>query len=190
MTVTRTSRVSERRECETRYSRRYTDIDASLAEDRRRRAARKAAKLESSRKAQYEIGRRRRDAKMALLLRLLTTVLEREPWDSARHKKVVDAWGECGRQVPEYLKEGGRTEPGMLVRTNVTRMARQLSDPTSKPPWKSHPEVTQTVEKVVTKLGATRRYGERFGPHRQQEGAVEPKKTDLATVETAHATPE
>lgn len=78
----------------------------------------------------------------------------------------------------------------MLVRTNVTRMARQLTDPTSKPPWKSHPEVTQTVEKVVAKLGATRRYGERFGPHRQQEGAVEPKKTDLATVETAHATPE
>lgn len=74
MTVTRTSRVSERRECETRYSHRYTDIDASLAEDRRRRAARKAAKLESSRKAQYAIGRQRRDAKMALLLRLLITV--------------------------------------------------------------------------------------------------------------------
>ncbi|CAM9525335.1 unnamed protein product, partial [Ectocarpus sp. 6 AP-2014] len=109
--------------------------------DKRRRAARKAKGLEASRKARAKMRRPRRDEKMALLLRLLDAVLEVEPWNLAHHTKVSEAWEECGRQVPGYLKEGTRTEPRLLVQQQVFRLGDQLIDPTAKTPWKSYQEV-------------------------------------------------
>ena len=74
MTVTGASRVSERGGDEKKCSRRYVDIDASLQEDKRRRAARKAYNLESSKKAHAKKSQPQRDAKMASCLRLLDAV--------------------------------------------------------------------------------------------------------------------
>ncbi|CAM9349489.1 unnamed protein product, partial [Ectocarpus sp. 13 AM-2016] len=109
--------------------------------DKRRRAARKARNLEASRKAQAKMRRPRRDEKLALLLRLLDAVLEVEPWNLALHTRVGDAWEECGRRVPGYLKEGVRTEPCLLVQQQVVRLGDQLIHPTAKTPWKSYPQV-------------------------------------------------
>ncbi|CAN0264339.1 unnamed protein product, partial [Scytosiphon promiscuus] len=113
-----------------------------LQEDKRRRAARKAYNLESSKKAHAKHRQPQRDAKMASCLRLLDAVLELEPWDTARHTRVGEAWEECGRRVPGYLKEcGGAGRPGSSVRSHVARMGRQLNDPTAKTTWKAYPEV-------------------------------------------------
>lgn len=59
-----------------------------------------------------------------LLSCLSDQVLEVEPWNSARHMKVGNAWEECGRHVPGYLQEGARTEPGQLVQQQVFRLVR------------------------------------------------------------------
>lgn len=91
-----------------------------------------------------------------------------EPWNLARHTKVGEAWEECGRRVPGYLKEGVRTEPRLLVQQQVFRLGDQQIDTTAKPPWRSYPEVKRRVEEVVAKLAATRRYRDRFGLHQQQ----------------------
>lgn len=123
------------------------------------------------------------------LSRLFDQVLELEPWDTARHTSVCEAWEECGRQAPGYLKEGERTEPGSSVRRIVLRTGRQLNDPAAKTTWKSYPEVMRRVEDVVAKMAATRRYRDKFGPH-QQHGAVESQKSTLMMSETAHASPE
>jgi len=115
---------------------------------------------------------------------LFDQVLELEPWDTTRHTSVGEAWEECGRRVPGFLKGCGG--PGWSVRRHIVRMGRQLNDPTAKTTWKTYPEVMRRVEDVVGKMAATRRYT--LGPQ-QQHGVVEPKKTDLATSETAHASP-
>lgn len=121
---------------------------------------------------------------------LFDQVLELEPWDTASHTRVGEAWEECGRRVPGYLKEcGGAGRPGSLVRGRVTRMGRQLNDPTAKTTWKAYPEVMRRVGDVVGKMAATRRYRDKFGPQ-QQHGVVEPRKSNLTTSETAHASPE
>lgn len=118
------------------------------------------------------------------LSRLFDQVLALEPWDTARHTRVREAWAECGRQAPGYLKEGGS-----LVQEHATRLARQVNDPTAKPSWKTYPEVKRKVEEVLAKLVATRQYRDEFGPH-QQQGAVEFKKSNLTAVETACVSPE
>ncbi|CAB1096905.1 unnamed protein product [Ectocarpus sp. CCAP 1310/34] len=75
------------------------------------------------------------------------------------------------------------------MQKHVTRMGRQLKDPTVKTTWKTYPEVMRRVEDVVASMAPTRRYRDKFGPQ-QQHGVVEPKKSNVATLETAHDSPE
>ena len=61
-----------------------------------------------------------------------------QPWNLEFHdRKTGEAWGECGRRVPGYMKESGRTDPGLLVLRKVVRMGHQLREPTAKILWKS-----------------------------------------------------
>lgn len=124
------------------------------------------------------------------LSRPFDQVLEVEPWDTARHTSVCEAWGECGRLAPGFLKEGGRTDPSSSVRQTVLRMGRQLNDPTAKMSWKSYPEVKRKVEDVVGKMAATRRYRNKFGPHQQQGAVKSQKSTLMVSTETAQTSPE
>lgn len=94
-------------------------------------------------------------------------------------RKTGEAWGECGRRVPGYLKEGGRTEAGMLVQRKVVRMGHQLTEPKVKTLWKSNTEVTRRLEKIVAKLATTRSYKEKFGVD-QHKGPVEPENVDVS----------
>lgn len=97
-----------------------------------------------------------------------------EPWNLEFHdRKMGEAWGECARRVPGYLKEGGRTEPGSLVQQRIVRMGRQLQEPTAKTLWKSDTEVTRRLAEIVSKLATTRSYKDKFRP-------VEPKNVDVS----------
>ena len=74
-------------------------------------------------------------------------------------RKTGEAWRECGRRVPGYLKEGGRTEAGVLVQRKVVRMGHQLTEPKVKTLWKSNTEVTRRLEKIVAGLPHYLTYG-------------------------------
>lgn len=107
-------------------------------------------------------------------------VLEVEPWSLEFHdRKTGEAWRECGRRVPEYLKEDGRTDHGMLVQRKVVRMCRRLQEPAAKTLWKSETEVTRRLVEVAAGLATTRRYKDEFGMNQQQE-PVEPKNVDVS----------
>ncbi len=103
-----------------------------------------------------------------------------EPWSLEFHdRKTGEAWGECARRVPEYLKKDGRTDHGMLVRRKVVRMCRRLQEPAATTLWKSETEVTRRLVEVAAGLATTRRYKDEFGMNQQQE-PVEPKNVDVS----------
>jgi len=68
------------------------------------------------------------------------------------------------------------------VQKRIHRLARQLNDPKAGYPWKLYPAVKHRVEKVAAQLAVA--------SLSKQQGAVEPKNSNPATVEKAHAIPE
>lgn len=102
-----------------------------------------------------------------------------EPWNPALHRMTMaEAWAECARRVPTYVKNGVRHQPPAKVQEFVMRVGREVFDPTIKTHWKSDAGVRQRVEKVVAMMAATRRYEHKFPLFRQQ-GSVKPENADV-----------